>query len=114
MITLFGIKNCDTIKKTKKWLENNQLDYQFHDYRVDGLDAEWLAQMLENHGWETLLNKRGTTYRQLSDEQKTNINNTKALALLSEFPAMIKRPILQQNDTVVIGFNATQLEETFA
>ena len=63
MITLFGIKNCDTIKKTKKWLESNQLTYQFHDYRVDGLDAAWLADMLEKHGWETLLNKRGTTYQ---------------------------------------------------
>lgn len=113
MITLFGIKNCDTIKKTKKWLDSHELDYQFHDYRVDGLDPAWLADILHQHGWETVLNKRGTTYRQLSDEQKTDIDNEKALTLLNEFPAMIKRPILQQDNTVVIGFNANQLEETF-
>jgi len=113
MITLFGIKNCDTIKKTKKWLESHDLHYQFHDYRADGLDPAWLADILDKHSWEIVLNKRGTTYRQLSEEQKTDINNDKALALLSEFPAMIKRPILQRDDTVVIGFNANQLEETF-
>lgn len=113
MITLFGIKNCDTIKKTKKWLESHELDYQFHDYRAQGLDVQWLHGILSEHGFETVLNKRGTTYRQLSDEQKADMSNAKALTLLTEYPAMIKRPILQRDNTVVIGFNANQLQETF-
>ena len=114
MITLFGIKNCDTIKKTKKWLETHNLDYQFHDYRADGLDEEWLKSMLEQHGWETILNKRGTTYRQLSDAQKADIDNVKALSLLAEFPAMIKRPILQRDSVSVVGFKESELSDTFS
>ncbi|MCY7296362.1 ArsC family reductase [Alteromonas sp. a30] len=113
MITLYGIKNCDTIKKTKKWLEAHDLPYEFHDYRVDGLDPQWLQKVIEANGWETVLNKRGTTYRQLSDEQKADIDAAKALTLLSEQPAMIKRPILQKDDATVIGFNESTLKEVF-
>lgn len=113
MITLYGIKNCDTMKKTKKWLEANNLEFTFHDYRKEGLDAEWLKQVVNENGWEIVLNKRGTTYRQLSDEQKADIDNEKAVALLSEHPAMIKRPILQKGETTVIGFNEANLNEVF-
>ena len=113
MITLYGIKNCDTIKKTQKWLDAHDLPYQFHDYRVDGLDTQWLQAVIKANGWESVLNKRGTTFRQLSDEQKTDINDAKALALLTEYPAMIKRPILQKEGATVIGFNDTHLQEVF-
>lgn len=113
MITLFGIKNCDTIKKTKKWLETQDLEYHFHDYRVDGIDETWLKNMLEQHGWEIILNKRGTTFRQLSDAQKADIDNTKALSLLTEYPAMIKRPILQRDSDSVVGFKESELSDTF-
>ncbi len=113
MITLFGIKNCDTIKKTKKWLEDKELDYTFHDYRANGVDEEWLKTLIEQHGWEIILNKRGTTYRKLSDDQKSDIDNAKALALLIEQPAMIKRPILQSESDCVIGFKESELNAVF-
>ena len=106
MTTLYGIKNCDTIKKARKWLEQQQIDYQFHDYRVDGLDAEWLTQAEQHLGWEKLLNTRGTTYRKLSDEQKAGMNKDKALALMLEHPAMIKRPVLVSDGRYHLGFKA--------
>ena len=114
MTTLYGISNCDTIKKAKKWLEANHVDYQFHDYRKDGIDAKWLAITESKLGWENMLNKRGTTYRQLSDEQKTDINKVSALALMLEFPAMIKRPILVSQGEHTIGFNAELYSKVFA
>ncbi|WP_412973077.1 ArsC family reductase [Glaciecola sp. MF2-115] len=114
MTTLYGIPNCDTIKKAKKWLEANKLEYQFHDYRKDGLDENWLIKTESVLGWETMLNKRGTTYRQLSDEQKNTINKESALALMLKFPAMIKRPILIHSDSYHIGFNAESYSQVFA
>ena len=73
MITLYGIKNCDTVKKARKWLETNKVDYQFHDVRVDGLDKALLESWVDALGWETLLNKRGTTFRKLSEDDKNNL-----------------------------------------
>ena len=78
MLTIFGIKNCDTIKKTKKYFDNKGVEYRFHDYRVDGIDKPWLENALEKLDWEKVLNKRGTTYRQLSDEQKQKLNELDA------------------------------------
>lgn len=114
MTTLFGIKNCDTIKKARKWLEAEQIDYQFHDYRADGLSAEWLAEIEAKLGWEQLLNKRGTTFRQLSDEQKKNLDRDNAMALLQQYPAMIKRPLLDHKGHLILGFKTTEYEEVFA
>lgn len=114
MTTLYGIKNCDTIKKARKWLEAEQIEYTFHDYRQDGLDANWLAEVESKLGWEQLLNKRGTTFRQLSDEQKNSLNRENALALLQEFPAMIKRPLLAHNDSLTLGFKPAEYQEVFA
>ena len=114
MITVFGIKNCDTIKKTKKWFEAQNIEYHFHDYRADGIDKDWLQALLNEHGWEIILNKRGTTYRQLSDEQKSNLNNETALPLLIEYPAMIKRPIVQSDNAFAIGFKESELTSKFA
>ena len=112
--TLYGISNCDTIKKAKKWLETHDIDYQFHDYRKDGINRQWLEQTESILGWETMLNKRGTTYRQLSDEQKQNLDKESALALLVEQPAMIKRPVLVHNGQYHLGFKAAQYDEIFA
>ena len=114
MLTIFGIKNCDTIKKTKKYFDNKGVDYQFHDYRVDGIDKAWLDQVLTQLDWEKVLNKRGTTYRQLSDEQKDNISAQNVAELLIEHPAMIKRPIIAHDDQLILGFSAKQLDETFS
>ena len=113
-ITLYGIKNCDTIKKAKKWLESNNIDYTFHDYRDDGIEKPWLVETEKNIGWELLLNKRGTTFRQLADDVKDNVNQTSAIDLMLEQPAMIKRPVLIKDNQYFLGFKADQYAEIFA
>lgn len=114
MTTLYGIKNCDTIKKARAWLKANNIDYTFHDYRQDGLDTQWLQQAEDALSWELMLNKRGTTFRQLSEEQKQGVDKTTALALMLEYPAMIKRPILIHNQQYFVGFKADQYAEVFS
>ncbi|PPC74901.1 ArsC family reductase [Pokkaliibacter plantistimulans] len=104
MITLYGIKNCDTIKKARKWLEAQQLDYRFHDYRVDGLTQEQLTSWCDELGWQALLNTRGTTWRGLSDEQKSDMDSQRAIALMLEQPALIKRPLLDTGSSRHLGF----------
>ncbi|WP_340677458.1 ArsC family reductase [Paraglaciecola sp.] len=114
MIYLYGIKNCDTIKKAKAWLDEHQIEFQFHDYRQDGLTREWLENTERQLGWELMLNKKGTTFRQLSEEQKNNIDKSSALHLMLEFPAMIKRPILNHQQQYFCGFKPQQYQEIFA
>lgn len=113
MSTLYGISNCDTIKKARKWLTENNLDVAFHDVRKDGLDEDQLTAWVNAVGWEVLLNKRGTTYRQLSDEQKASIDEANAIQLMLEYPAMIKRPVLDHNDTITVGFSADNYQQLF-
>lgn len=111
MLTMYGIPNCDTIKKAKKWLEAQGIDYQFHDYRKNGIDAKLVTSFCHTFGWENVLNKRGTTYRQLTDEQKTQLNEHTVVDLLIEHPAMIKRPILLADSVALIGFKAAEYDE---
>ncbi len=113
MNKMYGIKNCDTIKKAKKWLENNQIDYKFHDYRVDGLNESLLNEFISQLDWELLVNKRGTTYRQLTQEQKDNLTKDNVVSLLLEFPAMIKRPLTVCNNNYYLGFKPEQYQEIF-
>lgn len=113
MTVMYGIKNCDTIKKAKKWLEAQNIEYRFHDYRTDGLDQEWLTQAVAELGWENVLNKRGTTYRQLDQSIKDNLNEQVAIEQMLLAPAMIKRPILATNDQLYLGFKDTQYQEIF-
>ncbi|MBD8511801.1 ArsC family reductase [Photobacterium sp. WH77] len=110
----YGIKNCDTIKKMKKWLDEQGIEYRFHDYRADGLDRSLLEAFEAELGWEALLNKRGTTFRQLSDEQKNTLNRDSALTLMLEQPAMIKRPLLVHNQSYHLGFKPDQYQAIFA
>lgn len=112
-ITMFGIPNCDTIKKAKKWLEAEDIAYEFHDYRKQGVDEALVTEFCDALGWEIVLNKRGTTFRQLSQEQKDSLNEENAIKLLVENPAMIKRPILKVNDQLHIGFKADQYTTIF-
>ena len=114
MTTMYGIKNCDTIKKAKKWLETKGIEYQFHDYRVDGLDKTWLVNAVNELGWEQVLNKRGTTYRQLPQEIKDNLNQDTAIEQMLNAPAMIKRPILESNGKLHLGFKDADYQEIFA
>ena len=106
MNKLYGIKNCDTIKKAKKWLEQNHIDYQFHDYRSDGLDDALLDYLQTRLGWEAMLNRRSTSWRQLPDDFKTDLNRDKAINLMLQHPTLIKRPILDTGDKIIIGFSA--------
>lgn len=116
MTTLFGIKNCDTIKKARKWLEQHNIPFTFHDYRTDGLDKVWLAERIDELGIEALVNKRGTTYRQLDEAQKSAIDNQdkqQTLDILCAAPAMIKRPLLQYQQQSYLGFKADHYESLF-
>ncbi len=113
-VTMYGIPNCDTIKKAKKWLEADRVIVEFHDYRKQGVDSALVTIFCQALGWENVLNKRGTTFRQLSQEQKDNLNEQTAIALLVEQPAMIKRPILLVDDQYHIGFKAEQYAAIFA
>ncbi|WP_027856665.1 ArsC family reductase [Marinobacterium jannaschii] len=113
MVTMYGIKNCDTIKKARKWLENEGIEYRFHDYRVDGLSAEQLQDWAAELGWEALLNKRGTTWRQQPDAVKDSIDEQSALALMLEHPAMIKRPLLDNGSLRKLGFKDADYSALF-
>ncbi len=112
-ITLYGIPNCDTIKKARNWLDAHNHPYQFHDYRKQGISAELVTSFCQLFGWETVLNKRGTTYRQLSDEQKASLNQETVIELLVQYPAIIKRPILLADNSALaeIGFKAEQYQQ---
>ena len=114
MTTLFGIKNCDTIKKARKWLEQHQIDYQFHDYRTDGLDEAWLTETEKQLGWESLLNTRGTTFRKLPEQDRQSLDRDKALRLMLEYPAMIKRPVMIHENVYTLGFKPERYAEIFA
>lgn len=114
MTLLFGIPNCDTIKKTQKWLSDNQQDYQFHDFKKDGLTAEQLKQFIQLASWQALVNKRSTTYRNLPDEVKDNLNEQTAFNAMLEQPTLIKRPVLLHNDKAYVGFKPQQYQEIFS
>lgn len=107
MLTMYGIKNCDTIKKARRWLEANQLEYRFHDYRTDGLDRDLLNTFIAELGWEALLNTRGTTWRKLDENRRDLITNADAAAtLMLEMPAIIKRPLLcAPGQPMLLGFS---------
>ena len=114
MTILYGIKNCDTIKKAQVWLTANNIPFEFHDYRVVGVDESLVKDFFTHLPWQEVLNKRGTTYRQLSDELKQNLTSDNAVALLVAQPAMIKRPVLLHNGQYYLAFKADQYSEIFA
>jgi Spx/MgsR family transcriptional regulator len=102
--TLYGIKNCDTMKKARTWLDGHAVRYEFHDYKVSGIDAGTLARWVGQVGWETLLNRAGTTFRKLSETQKSDLTEAKAISLMLEQPSMIKRPVLEMGARILVGF----------
>jgi len=106
MSTLYGIKNCDTVKKARQWLDQNGVAYQFHDFRTDGLTPELLQHFTDHLDWNTLLNRSSTSWRQLSAEQQSDLTLEKAMLLMLEIPTLIKRPILDTGDKLIIGFIA--------
>ena len=105
MTILYGIKNCDSVKKARLWLDKHQVAYQFHDYRAEGLSPVLLDAFIEKAGWESLLNKRSNSWRALTDQQKTDLNAAKAASLMLDNPTLIKRPVLETGAQLLIGFN---------
>jgi len=103
-LTMYGIKNCDTIAKARKWLEDRGLAYDFHDYKAVGIDRPRLAAWVEELGWEVLLNRAGTTFRKLDEADKQDLNADKAIALMLAQPSMIKRPMLDLGERRLVGF----------
>ncbi|MDT0575748.1 ArsC family reductase [Croceicoccus sp. F390] len=104
-VKVYGIPNCDTVRRARHWLEEHDLGYTFHDYKKHGVDEGRLRHWIAVHGWEALLNRRGTTFRKLLDAEKAGLDAERALALMLAHPAMIKRPVMEHGDAVIIGFD---------
>lgn len=113
-ITLYGIPNCDTVKKARAWLLAKGMDYTFHDYKKAGIDAATLQGWCAAAGWEVLLNKAGTTFKKLPDGDKTGLNEAKAIALMVANPSMIKRPVVTGSFGIIAGFKPEIYEKEFA
>ncbi len=102
--TMYGIKNCDTVAKARKWLEARGQAYDFHDYKAVGIDRATLEGWVQEHGWETILNRAGTTFRKLDEADRQDLTADKAVALMLAQPSMIKRPVLDLGDRRLVGF----------
>lgn len=111
MLRLYGIKNCDTIKKTRKWLDQHNVNYTFHDLRNDGLDASTLQLWIASVGWEALVNRRSTTWRNLPDAKKANIDAATAQQLMLDQVTLIKRPVISNASSVVVGYSEEQFKQ---
>lgn len=103
-ITIYGIKNCDTMKKARAWLDSHGVAYRFHDYKAEGIDKATLAGFAKAVGWETLLNRAGTTFRKLDEADRQDLTEARAVALMLAQPSMIKRPVLDLGGRLLVGF----------
>jgi arsenate reductase len=112
-VTIYGIKACDTMKKARAWLEGQGVDYAFHDYKVAGVDRERLTRWVDSLGWEILLNRAGTTFRNLPEADKQGIDEAKAVELMLAQPSMIKRPVLDVGGELLVGFKPERYAEAF-
>lgn len=113
MTTVYGIKNCDTVKKALAWLDGHHVDYRFHDVRKDGLNEEILRGWVKELGWEALLNRRGTTWRRLPETDRETVDEDKAIALMLAHPSIIKRPLLDLGTSRHLGFSTADYERLF-
>ncbi len=105
MLTLYGIPNCDTVKKAKAWLEQHGIDYHFHDFKKAGIDVPTLKRWCREFGYENVLNQRGTTWRKLSEAERINVGEASALRLMQEQPSIIRRPLLDTGSRLLLGFS---------
>lgn len=112
-IKMYGIKNCDTIKKARTWLEGHGVAYDFHDYKASSIDRKSLEAWVEEFGWETVLNRAGTTFKKLPDADKEGLDADKAIALMLAQPSMIKRPMLDLGNRRIVGFKPEAYEAAF-
>ena len=108
---MYGITNCDTIKKARVWLESHDVPYRFHDYRAEGIEAERLSNWVDKVGWEKLLNKGSLTFRELPEKDKEALDENKAMKLMLAKPTMIKRPVLEVGERILVGFKPEAYEE---
>lgn len=114
LITLYGIKNCDTVKKARKWLDLHGIEYRFHDFREDGLEPEAVAGWLEELGWESLVNRRSTSWKALDETTREGMDNGSALAAIMAQPTLIKRPLLDTGHERFTGFSAASYQAIFS
>jgi len=114
MISLYGIPNCDTVRKARRWLDTQGIAYRFHDFRKDGLEEHRLRAWVSELGWETLLNRTGTTWRSAPDAVKAGLNTETAIAFMLQAPAAIKRPVLDTGEQRVVGFSEARYRSTFS
>jgi Spx/MgsR family transcriptional regulator len=114
MVTLYGIPNCDTVRKARRWLDTQGIAYRFHDFRKDGLDEARLRAWVVELGWETLLNRSGTTWRSARADIKAGLNTETAIAFMLQAPAAIKRPVLDIGEQRVVGFSEARYQSTFS
>ncbi len=112
-VTVYGIKACDTMKKARGWLDERGVDYAFHDYKTAGVNRADLERWVDEHGWETVLNRAGTTFRKLPDADRQDIDRDKAVALMLAQPSMIKRPVLDLGGRTLVGFKPDQYAAAF-
>lgn len=112
--TVFGISNCDTVKKARRWFEEQNIDYQFHDFRKDGLTPAMVEQWLDHCAWDQLVNKRSTTWRQLDQDTKDGLGRDNVVALLTAHPTLIKRPVIRTDNSLLLGFNPEQVNALFS
>lgn len=110
-VTVYGIPNCDTVKKARNWLDANGIAYGFHDYKKAGIDPAKLEGWASKAGWEVLLNKRGTTFRKLDDADKADIDEAKAVSLMAKHTSMIKRPVVEYAGGLLVGFKEGEWEQ---
>lgn len=113
MTTVYGIKSCDTMKKAFAWLDENGISYDFHDYKKQGADQTVLGQAIKEHGWETVINRRGTTWRKLPDDIKNAMDEDRAISTALENPSIIKRPLLTHNGHTYLGFKEEDYLKVF-
>lgn len=112
-IEIYGIPNCDTVKKARRWLDARGIAYDFHDYKKEGVDAARLEGWVGDKGWEVLLNQRGTTFRKLDDADKAGLGSTKAVTLMVQHPSMIKRPVAEYPGGLLVGFKEDEWDAAF-
>lgn len=118
MLKLYGIPNCDTVKKSQKWLAANKIEFEFHDYKKQGITKKQIGEWCKVVDWETLLNKRSRTWKELSEKElstkdRSNISQTKAISLMQQHPTLIKRPVAQQGKIISVGFDSKEFAQNF-
>ena len=113
MIAIYGIKNCDTMKKAFTWLDKHKVEYSFHDYKKQGIDRARLEKWVKSQGWAVLLNRAGTTFKKLPDADKDGLTEKKAIALMLAQPSMIKRPVVEKGAKLLVGFKPDEYEKSF-